>query len=80
MVGRFGTVGQQIHGGPSVQSVAAARAAVECGPLKSYLHAITSPMTLSRALSDFGGSFGFTTMSFSADPRLAAIQLCGRRP
>ncbi len=78
MVARFGTAGwAPVPGGPPATSVAAARAALGCDPLRSYLRAITSPWTFGAALSDLGDSFRFTTMSYSADPRVAARQLCG---
>ena len=57
--------------------MAAARRALGCEPLAGYLRAITSPMTVSRFVSDLGASFGYTTMSFSAYPTRAAVQLCG---
>ncbi len=78
MVARFGTPGwTYVPGGPTTASVASARAALGCDPLRSYLHAITSPWTFGRALSNLGHSFGFTALSYSADPRVAAQQLCG---
>ena len=49
-----------------------------CEPLASYLSAITAPLTASRALSNIGDSLRFTTLSFSADPRVAERQLCHR--
>ena len=78
MVGRFGTPGQVGDSGdPSAPSVAAARTALACDPLASYLRAITRPITVSQAISNFGDSFRFTALSFSADPSVAARQLCG---
>jgi arabinofuranosyltransferase len=79
MVARFGVPGTTavpVKGGPSAASVAAARRALACDPLASYLHAVTAPLTLSRFVSDIGAAFGYTTMSFSAVPSLAAAQLC----
>jgi arabinofuranosyltransferase len=77
MVARFGTASWTPGpGDPSPSSVDAARAAMACDPLRSYLHAITAPLTLSQSLSNLGHSFRFTTMSFSADPKTAAAQLC----
>ncbi len=58
-------------------SVNAARSAMDCEPLRSYLRAITAPLTVSRALHNFAQSFRYTTMSFSAIPSVAATQLCG---
>ncbi|MGH9080124.1 MAG: hypothetical protein ACRDYE_08655 [Acidimicrobiales bacterium] len=78
MLGRFGSSGlPPVPGGPSRASVAAAGAALRCDPLNAYLRAITSPLTLGRAFDNLGDSFGFTTMSFSANPRVAVLQLCG---
>jgi hypothetical protein len=77
-VARFGTSSWEPGpGDPSVTSVNAARSAMDCEPLRSYLRAITVPLTASRALHNFTQSFGYTTMSFSAIPSLAAAQLCG---
>jgi arabinofuranosyltransferase len=64
-------------GQPSSQSVAAAREALACDPLSSYLHAITAPMSLSLGASNFLHSFSYSSMSFSADPTEAVRQLCG---
>ncbi|MGO8871035.1 MAG: hypothetical protein ACLQPH_06455 [Acidimicrobiales bacterium] len=81
MVARFGADGAVVAGSPpSAGSVVAARTALACDPLHAYLTAITAPLTLSRAASDIGDSFRFTTMSFSADPTLAAVQLCRATP
>ncbi len=88
MVARFGVPGHQTaqsgtagetvpSGTPSSQSVDAAMRAISCDPLRSYLHAITAPLTWSRAFSNFGNSFSYTSMSFSANPMIAARQLCG---
>jgi arabinofuranosyltransferase len=79
MVGRFGVPGTTAApGGPDPASVSAARGALACEPLASYLSAITAPLTVSRALSNIGDSLRFTTLSFSADPRVAERQLCHR--
>ena len=78
MLARFGVPGTiTAPGGPSTMTVAAARLALECDPLATYLHAITGPLTLSRALANLGDSVSFTTMRFSPDPAVAAVQLCG---
>ena len=78
MLGRFGVPGRtSTPGGPSDASVAAARAAVGCRPLESYLTAITAPLSVGRAVSNVWQSVGFSTMQFSADPRVAVVQLCG---
>jgi arabinofuranosyltransferase len=77
MLARFGVPGStSTPGGPSAASIADAREALGCDPLRSYLAAITAPLTFSRALSDMAHSLSFTTMHFSADPALAAGQLC----
>lgn len=79
MVARFGIPGRDtpVPGGPSSHAVAAARRALACEPLSSYLDAITAPLTASRFVDDIGDAWGFTTMSFSAQPSLAARELCG---
>ena len=78
MLGRFGVPGStSVPGGPSDASVADARRALGCDPLRAYLAAITAPLTFSRALSDLAHSVSYTTMQFSADPAVAAVQLCG---
>jgi arabinofuranosyltransferase len=79
MVARFGIPGAvgSASGGPTAAQVAAARRALACDPLTNYLQAITAPLTASRFFSNLGHAVGFTTMSFSADPTLAAKQLCG---
>ena len=78
MLGRFGVPGATaVPGGPSAASVAAARAALSCDPLRAYLHAITAPLSVGQAFANIGDSLGFTTLQFSADPRVAKVQLCG---
>ena len=78
MLGRFGVPGAAaVPGGPSSATVAAARVALSCDPLRAYLTAITAPLSVGRAFANIGDSLGFTTMQFSADPRVAAVQLCG---
>lgn len=79
MLARFGVPGTTtVPGGPSGTTVAAARSAMACDPLAAYLHAITSPMTVAQGFADIGNSLSFTSMSFSPDPVVAAVQLCGR--
>jgi arabinofuranosyltransferase len=81
MLARFGVLGMTtVPGGPSTAAVGAARAALHCDPLAAYLHAVTVPLTLSRALANIGDSVSFTTMQFSPDPTVAAVQLCGPQP
>jgi arabinofuranosyltransferase len=78
MLARFGVPGTTtVPGGPSEASVATARKALGCDPLAGYLHAVTAPLTLSRALANIGDSVSFTTMHFSPDPAVAVVQLCG---
>jgi arabinofuranosyltransferase len=72
MVARFGLPGQ-----PPDRSVVDAQAALSCDPLRSYLHDITAPMSLSQAATNFVHSLSNTTMAFSADPTIAVRQLCG---
>jgi len=81
MLGRFGVVGAvSVPGGPSSASIAAAATAIRCPPLEPYLAAITSPLTVGRAVANMWHSAGWTTMQFSADPRVAVVQLCGPGP
>jgi arabinofuranosyltransferase len=78
MLGRFGVPGTTaVPGGPSAATVASARTALSCDPLRAYLTAITAPLSFARVVSNIGDSLGFTTLQFSADPRLAVVQLCG---
>ena len=79
MLGRFGVPGTTaVPGGPAPASISGARTAIACDPLRAYLTAITGPLTIGRMLANIGDSVSFTTMHFSADPRVAAVQLCGR--
>jgi arabinofuranosyltransferase len=78
MIGRFGLPGEQFPTSvASLQSIDAARRALTCAPLSSYLRAITAPLSFSQALSDIAHSFTYTTMTFSGDPTIAERQLCG---
>jgi arabinofuranosyltransferase len=80
MVARFGIPGGDVlptGDGLSPGAVAAARRALRCDSLASYLQAITAPLTASRFVSDLGDSWRFTTLSFSAVPARAAEELCG---
>lgn len=76
MLGRFLPVGAAVPAGVSATEVRAARAALRCGQLASYLHAIDAPLTFGQAVRDVAGALGWTTMRFSADPRVAAARLC----
>jgi arabinofuranosyltransferase len=80
MIARFGEPGESfpnVHIFGLVPDAAAARRALNCNPLKSYLGAITQPLTFSQAISNVAHSFTYTTMSFSPDANNAARQLCG---
>jgi arabinofuranosyltransferase len=78
MIARFALPGEQFPpGAPSAQSIAAARRALSCQPLSSYLHAITAPMSFRQAFSNITNSLKYTTMSFSPNPIQAARTLCG---
>jgi arabinofuranosyltransferase len=77
MFGRFGVRGRSLSvGGPTPVSVAAARETLSCGPLSSYLHAVTSPWNFGTAVSNLFDSFGYTTLKFNADPAKAIHQVC----
>jgi arabinofuranosyltransferase len=79
MIARFGIPGGQL---PHVSlfglkpEVAAARHALSCAPLKSYLGAITKPLTFSQAMSNIVHSVSYTTMRFSPDADNAVQELC----
>jgi arabinofuranosyltransferase len=78
MLARFGVPGRTtVPGGPPTAAVGTARVALRCDPLAAYLHAVTGPLTLSRALANIGDSVSFTAMQFSPDPAVAVVQLCG---
>jgi arabinofuranosyltransferase len=80
MIARFAAPGEEI---PNIsifalaQETASARRALDCNPLRSYLAAITKPLTFSQALSNIVHSYTYTTMSFDPDPNNAVRQLCG---
>ena len=80
MIARFAPPGGKLPAGTastaSAPSVAAARQALGCEPLSTYLHAITAPLTVSQAVSNIFHSFTYTRMSFSPDPVVAEHQLC----
>jgi arabinofuranosyltransferase len=78
MIARFGTPGERFPASIATpREIAAARTALACPALSSYLHAITAPLSVSRAFSDFTHSLQYTTMSFSSRPVAAEQQLCG---
>jgi arabinofuranosyltransferase len=76
MIARFGIPGEALPVGMSQGSVDAARRALSCTPLSSYLHAITAPLTPSLALSNVLHSLDYTKLQFSPNPVLAEQQLC----
>jgi len=77
MIARFGRPGADIaRFGISPQELDAARHALHCGSLNTYLHAITTPFSLSQGWQDVLHSWTNTTMSFSADPEEAERTLC----
>jgi arabinofuranosyltransferase len=77
MVARFGIPGEELpKDAASPLLVSAARRALGCAPLSSYLHAITAPMSLSQAWSNITQSVTYTEISFSSDPIVAERQLC----
>ena len=79
MIARFGIPGGRL---PDIsylglkQEVAAARQALACAPLHSYLGAITTPLTFSQALSNVLHAFSYTSMTFSPDANNAVQELC----
>jgi arabinofuranosyltransferase len=80
MIARFGVPGEKfphVHVFGLANDVAAARRALNCGPLQSYLGAITQPLTFSQAVSNITHALTYTTMTFSPDANNAARQLCG---
>ncbi|MDQ6840477.1 MAG: hypothetical protein M3137_19605 [Actinomycetota bacterium] len=76
LVARFLPAGATVPAAGPAQQVAAARAATWCGPLHAYLHAITTPLSLQQLLGNVSHSVGYTRMTFSATPTLAAQKLC----
>ncbi len=77
MYGRFGLPGEDLgKAAPGKASVRAARHALNCAPLSSYLHAITAPFGASQAVSNIFHSLTYTAMTFSPNPVVAERQLC----
>jgi arabinofuranosyltransferase len=77
MIARFSPPGSKFPASTaSARSVAAAKQALSCQPLSSYLRAITAPLTVSQAVSNIFHSFTYTRMTFSPDPIAAKRQLC----
>jgi arabinofuranosyltransferase len=80
MVARFELQGEKFPnlkwlGSPHL--IAAARKALSCAPLSTYLHAVTAPLTFSQAISNITHALTYTTMSFSPDANDAEQELCG---
>jgi hypothetical protein len=59
-----------------ILSTQAAHRALGCGDLKQVLDDVDRPLTLSRAVSNLGDSFGNTFLRFSRWPGKAARELC----
>jgi arabinofuranosyltransferase len=77
MVARFSLPGEQFPpGGPTGQDIAAARKALTCNPLRSYLHGITGSLSFSQAISNITHSFTYTRMSYSTNPIQTEQELC----
>jgi arabinofuranosyltransferase len=64
--------------GISATDVAYARTALSCAPLSSYLAGITGTWTIAKAFSNAVHSVAYTDMTYSAQPRHAMHELCGR--
>jgi hypothetical protein len=60
----------------SVEDVTAASAALDCDPLRRYVEATTSPLTLRRLVSNALHATSWTRMSYSPQPTVAQQQLC----
>jgi arabinofuranosyltransferase len=81
MIARFGVPGSTypaVHIFGLIPDTAAARRALGCDPLRSYLRAITKPLSFSQALSNVVHSFTYTRMTFSPDANNAARELCAQ--
>ena len=77
MIGRFGLPGDDVSSSVATRrEISAARAALRCQPLSTYLHAITAPLTIGQVFSNVFHSVTYTTMQFSPDPLRAERQLC----
>ena len=81
MAAEFGIPGETFGAdGLRTTQVSAARNALACEPLRSYLHAIRAPLTFSQAWSNITHSLTYTDMSFSSNPVVAEHQLCRQAP
>jgi len=79
MIARLGVPGGKLPGIGGFglkQEVAAARHTLTCAPLRSYLDAITKPLTFSQAMSNVVHAFSYTTLHFSPDANNAEQELC----
>ena len=80
MIARFGLPGETFPHASVLGLTGAtvsARRALTCEPLRSYLGAITKPLSWSLALSNVMHSVTYTTMTFSPDANSAVSQICG---
>ncbi|MHB1534169.1 MAG: hypothetical protein ACYC1D_06065 [Acidimicrobiales bacterium] len=77
MSARFVPVTTALPGsGGTPGHVRAARRALGCKALNTYLGQINGPLTGAGALADIEDSLGNTTMAFSVNPSIAAGELC----
>jgi arabinofuranosyltransferase len=72
----FVTSGAETSGVSASTTIFAARDALNCDPLRSYLLGITGSLSLHQAWSNLVHSFTYTRMSFDADPVVARQELC----
>lgn len=80
MLGRFGLAGTApVPPVATGRQIDAAREAVACGGLRTYLDDVTAPLTPGRALGNLVGSVANTLLRFPADPVAARRQLCAPR-
>ena len=78
MVARFGAgAPRTIPGVATATEIADARAALACGELGRYLHAITAPLSVSRVWGNLVGAIGFTQLRVDPNPSMARTELCG---
>jgi arabinofuranosyltransferase len=79
MMARFAPPGTPIPASVGTPSdIAAARAAISCVPLTSYLHGITTSLGAHQILSNLVHAYSYTKMTFSVVPATAGGELCGR--
>jgi len=77
LVARFGRRDAELPEGLSAATVADARRALTCAPLRDLLDAIDEPLDPGRFLSNIVDSFELSSLRFPPDARAAARQLCG---